>query len=157
VFFNTNKCILLQIFINCHCIEAITLNKWHIGVTGMMTLIDRCFWEHFGVLPLMVACLWNQLVLANLASELQLEDVLWALYFLKQNPTDQVGATFCKCLPMIYSKRVWKMVDRLSHLNMVSLDQKICCHFKKMLIFHYSMKIKWENHFKKDNSSSTKK
>jgi len=78
-------------FIDRRVVEALVDHKWHIAFTGSRSHYDRHFREHFGVPPEMVAALWNQVSLEPNSDNMRPEDVLWALYFLRQNPTECWG------------------------------------------------------------------
>jgi len=104
-----------------HCmVEAMVACKWQIIFTGSQSHYDCHFREHFGVPPEMVAALWNQVSLEPNSDGMRPEDVLWALYFFWQNPTENVGARFCQCRETTYRQHVWKMVKFLSTLKVVS-------------------------------------
>jgi len=107
-------------FIDCHMVEALVDCKWQIAFTGSRSHYNHHFRKHFGVPPEMVAALWNRVLLEPNSDNMRPEDVLWALYFLRQNPTENVGARFCQCGETTYRQRVWKMVKCLSQLKVVS-------------------------------------
>jgi len=105
--------------VTCQCIEAIVANKWQIVEKGSRLGYLRCFLEHFGVPPEMVACLFNRITAENTNNDMRPLDILWALYFLKQNPTEHVGAHFCGCSPTTYRERIWRTIGKISRLHVV--------------------------------------
>jgi len=72
----------------------------------------------------MVACLFNCIATEDTNYKMHLVDILWALYFLKQNPTEQVGAHFCGCSPTTYCKCIWHTIGTISWLHVV---HGTCC------------------------------
>jgi len=102
-------------------IEAIANHKWQIAERRSRELFLRSFGEHFGVPPNIVAYLFNRIMTERHADDIRPEHVLWTLYFLKQNPTELVGARFCKCARQTYHDRVWQTITELSHLDVVRM------------------------------------
>jgi len=105
--------------VNRQCIEALVAIKWRIVEKGSRSAYLRCFGEHFGVPPEMAACLFNCISTEHATGEIHPEDILWALYFLKQNPTEHVGAHFCGCTPTTYHECIWKTLGKISRLHVV--------------------------------------
>jgi len=117
-----------------HAIEAIGSDKWQIAKRRSRELFLCCFQGHFGVPPEMVAYLFNHLATERQAVNMRPEHVLWTLFFLKQNPTEPVGARFCKCAMQTYCDHVWNIIAELSQLDVV----------RKSL---HSMFSTWNNRF----------
>jgi len=69
----------------------------------------------------MVTCLFNCITTKNAPGDIHPEDILWALYFLKQNPTEHVGAHFRGCSPTTYQDRIWRTLQQFSHLHVVRI------------------------------------
>jgi len=68
---------------------------------------------------MMVAYLFNRVENDIPEAGVSLEDILWTLLFLKQNPTGHVGARFCRCSQTTYCERVWHTTAVISCLNVV--------------------------------------
>jgi len=73
-------------------IEAIVSHKWQIAKRRSRELFLCCFHEHFGVPPKMVAYLFSHFATKCQNGDMHPEHILWTLFFLKQNPTELVGA-----------------------------------------------------------------
>jgi len=106
-------------FVDPATVEAFVGHKWKIIQRDSREVFLRCFGEHFGVHPMMVAYLFNRVENDIPEAGVSLEDILWTLLFLKQNPTGHVGARFCRCSRTTYREHVWYTTEVISCLNVV--------------------------------------
>lgn len=87
--------------------------------TGESELVFiRRFKATFGVSVTICASVW-QMIKPNLTPDYTEEHLLWALHFLKCYNTESVNRAFAKCDEKTFRKRVWKLVEELSCMNIV--------------------------------------
>lgn len=79
----------------------------------------RRYKSFFGVSPYVSAIVWR-LIKDKLASDFNENHLLWALLFLKTYNVEHVNRSICKCDEKTYRSRVWRVIDELAFLNVVS-------------------------------------
>ena len=88
-------------------------------ITGRGRLCNRQFRAVFGTDAYIVLLIHN--IIHNRENyddnkDIKLKDLLWALYFLKGYPTEDVAATFLGTTRVTFRVRVWRVVVVLSRL-----------------------------------------
>ena len=83
----------------------------------------RLFKAHFCVSPFIVSCVWNRLEDATLLpSKSKPFHLLWTLLFLKLYCPSEVLAGMCGTTGKTYRQWIWRMLDRLEVLPVVSVS-----------------------------------
>ena len=102
-------------------IEAYAVSIIKIKVNSNVGEQLRIFKAHFGLSPLVVAAVWNKLhdeaLLPDKSTPVHL---IWTLLFLKLYNTAAVLSTMCGTTAKTYRQWVWKMMDALESLPVVS-------------------------------------
>lgn len=74
----------------------------------------------FGVSPKITSLLWRE-IKSTLPKKYKEEHLLWALYYLKNYPTESVARVFVKADEKTLREIIWTMIEKLSNINCVGL------------------------------------
>ena len=85
------------------------------------------FVEHFGACATLCFILWLHLIRLHLLPQnAKPVYLLWALYFMKTYPTENVGAGFCCCGSInTYKKWTKAMIEAIARMKLVSYHQSM--------------------------------
>lgn len=87
----------------------------HSLVVGM-----RRFKSAFGVSPNVCSIVWLK-IKNHLSPDFNEIHLLWTLFFLKTYNTEAINRSIFKCDEKTFRRRIWKIIDALSSLRVVSL------------------------------------
>ena len=77
----------------------------------------------FGISSRVCSMIWNLLVTSESIERNQGKiHLLWCLFYLKNYPTEAVGATVCNCSDRTFRKFVWKFIEKIGDLIVVSFS-----------------------------------
>lgn len=89
--------------------------------TGQSNAVElKKFKSFFGVSPFICARVWAS-IQPHLGSGFKEVHLLWGLFFLRNYPTESIACGLAMCDAKTYRKRIWRVVEELAQMDVVSL------------------------------------
>lgn len=82
---------------------------------------DRTFRGLFGIVPVVCSMVWDK-IYQDIDSSAEPKHFLWSLVFLKVYSTETVHSSLFGTNPKTYRKWSWYFIDKISNLQIVSLN-----------------------------------